>query len=427
MRDLALTLFIFGVLPYVFVRPHVGILLWSWLGYMNPHRLTYGFAFTMPFTQITAICTILAMIFTKDRQPFPFRGITIVWIIFVLWTFFTYMFALNPYGAAIEFNRWYKIAIMIICTFLLINNKEKLIQLVWVIAISIGFFGIKGGIFAIRTGFRYRISGPKDSFIGGNNEMALALLMVIPLMYFLFTVSEKKFIKLGLLGAILLSFFAVISSYSRGAFLGMSVMLFFLWLGTKHKLVTMGIVVAIIVAGIPFIPQKWFERMDTIETYQQDESAMSRINSWKFAFNLANDRPIIGGGYRTFTRQAFAKYAPNPDVVFDAHSIYFEMLGEQGYVGLILFLTIWALVFLEARKIKKLSKGNEELRWVVTLVTMIQVGLIAYMTSGAFLGMSYFDLPYHYMSIVVIAGLITRKVIQEETENGASRVLSYAR
>jgi len=50
MRDLFVTAVIFGLLPFIFKRPWVGILVWAWLSYMNPHRLAWGFALISPLT-----------------------------------------------------------------------------------------------------------------------------------------------------------------------------------------------------------------------------------------------------------------------------------------------------------------------------------------------------------------------------------------
>ncbi len=80
--------------------------------------------------------------------------------------------------------------------------------------------------------------------------------------------------------------------------------------------------------------------MWTIRDYQEDSSSMGRINAWHFAANLAADRPVVGGGFQVFTPELFQKYAPNPTDFHDAHSIYFESLAEQGYVGLALFVLI---------------------------------------------------------------------------------------
>ena len=59
------------------------------------------------------------------------------------------------------------------------------------------------------------------------------------------------------------------------------------------------------------MPDRWFERMRTIKTYEQDHSAMSRINSWHFAINLANAHPVLGRGYGAFTPELFAEFAPD--------------------------------------------------------------------------------------------------------------------
>lgn len=426
MRDLLLTLIVFGLLPYVMMRPYIGVLVWSWLGYMNPHRLTYGFAFSAPFVAITAAVTILSMLFSKEKKSFPWTGITVVWLLFIIWScFVTYWFAFNPNDAAWEFQRFTKIQIMILCTLILINNKDRLIQLVWVIAMSIGFFGIKGGVFAAATGLNYRVKGPPGTFIGGNNELALALLMVIPLFYFLFTVTKNRYLKWALVSFIFLCFLSVVASYSRGAFLGMAVMSFFLWWGVKRKVIILGLVVAVLVAGIPFVPDKWFDRMNTIETYKEDNSALERLNTWEMAINIANDR-IVGGGFKPFSRKTYQMYASNKEWVFDAHSVYFEVLASQGYVGLVLFMTMILLVLYRAQRIKTLCKNNEELAWMATLANMIKISLIAYMVSGAFLGMAYFDLPYHLISMIVILDMLYRKHVAQKVGNYDQRNISYA-
>lgn len=418
MRDLLLTLIVVGFLPYILMRPYIGVLVWSWLGYMNPHRLAYGFAFSAPFVAITAGATIVAMLFSKEKKSFPWSAITVVWLAFVIWScFVTYWFAIDPERAAEMLDRTLKIQIMVLCTLLLINSKERLTQLVWVIALSIGFYGIKGGIFAVLSGFNYMVKGPPGTFIGGNNELALALLMVIPLFYFLFTVTKRKYLKWALIVFMLLCFFSVIASYSRGALLGMAVMSLFLWWGMKNKIIVAGVVGVVLLIGLPFLPAAWFDRMNTIETYEEDQSANQRLNTWTMAINLANDRPLIGGGFKPFSEEAYRKYAPNPEWVFDAHSIYFDVLASQGYIGFALFMTMLFLVLYHAQRIKNKCKNMEELKWMGTLANMVQVCFIAYMVAGAFLGMAYFDLPYHLMSIVVILNVLYRKHMQQEAQS----------
>ena len=376
---------------------------------MNPHRYTWGFAYNMPFAQITAIALFLGMLFSKEKKSFPINSITSIWLLFVAWAVISTIFAMNIDNSLQELIRFIKIQIIVLCTMVLINSKERLIQLIWVIVVSIGFFGVKGGLFSIATGLKYSVSGPPDSFISGNTEIALAILMVVPLMYFLKLHTNNKYLQWALIGSMLLCAIAVIGSYSRGAFLAGIVTLIFLWFGMRRRVITAVVVISLAIAIFPFIPEKWYQRMDTIENYQEDGSAMGRINAWTMAFNLANSRPLTGGGFRSFTKENFAIYAPIPEKVHDAHSIYFEVLGEMGYIGLLLFLLIWMQVYLKACNIRKIARNSDELKWLADLAKMTQVSLLAYLTGGAFLGLAFFDLPYHLMCFIVISGMILKE------------------
>jgi probable O-glycosylation ligase (exosortase A-associated) len=151
------------------------------------------------------------------------------------------------------------------------------------------------------------------------------------------------------------------------------------------------------------MPQKWFERMETIRNYREDQSAMGRINAWGFAYNLARDRPFVGGGYEAFRAELFAYYAPDPEDVHDAHSIYFEVLGEHGFVGLFLFLGLGLLVWRSCSWIRRQARGDPELEGFSDLARMTQVSLVGYAVGGAFLGLAYFDLYYNLVGIVILA------------------------
>ena len=185
MRDIALTIVFFGILPLVLKRPYIGIYLWSWLGLMNPHRLTWGFAYALPFAQITAIVTLLSLFLSKERVRLPWTRESIVLLLFILWMLITTFFAFFPDQAWKQWDKVWKIMLMIYVTLMLINTREKLDWLVWVVVLSLGFYGVKGGIFTILTGGAFRVQGPAGTFIGGNNEIALALSMTIPLMRYL--------------------------------------------------------------------------------------------------------------------------------------------------------------------------------------------------------------------------------------------------
>ncbi|MCB5290578.1 O-antigen ligase family protein, partial [Bifidobacterium longum subsp. infantis] len=132
-----------------------------------------------------------------------------------------------------------------------------------------------------------------------------------------------------------------------------------------------------------FMPQSWYDRMNTIETHEEDKSAQGRINAWWTSFNMANDR-IFGGGFECWKRQVFAMYAPDPTNVRDVHSVVFEVLGEHGYIGLGLFFALGLCTWLSAGWSARRARKMPDIAWVADMMRMVQVSLIAYATAGLF-------------------------------------------
>lgn len=406
MRDLLVTAIVFGVLPFIFRRPWIGILLWCWLGYMNPHRQTWGFAYHMPFAYITAIVTIAALVFSKEKKEMIWSRETVLLLVFIGWMLFTTLFALYPDDAWAQWDKVWKIHLMLFLTVLIIKERQHLHWMVWVIALSLGYYGVKGGIFTVITGGQYRVWGPAGTFIGGNNEIALALIMLIPLIWYLYLQEPRKWVKHGLVAAMLLSGVAAIGTQSRGGFLALAAMGLFLWLKSRNKLMT-GIYMVIAISIMATVmPQSWYNRMDTIKTYKEDDSALGRINAWHTAFNVAKDR-VTGGGFETFRPPTFRKYAPEPFRVHDVHSIYFEIMGEHGFIGFFMFLLLALFAWLRANQLIRVCRNDPDRKWAADLAAMIQVSLVGYGVGGAFLGLAYFDLPYHLMIMLLLAAKFT--------------------
>lgn len=401
MRDLLVTLVVFGSIPLIFMRPYVGILVWCWLSFMNPHRLTYGFAYTMPFVMVVSLVTIACMMMTDDKVKIPKNPVTILLVVFFVYTSIMALFSLNPSGAYVEWDRFLKTMVMVFVTLILINNITKLHQLIWVIVLSFGLFGIKGGIFTLLTGGHHRVYGPEGSFFYDNNEMALVLLMTVPLMGYLFAETRSKWIKLFLAAMMGLSVLAILASYSRGALVGGAVLLAMMIWRAKQRILLSLVLSAVLGASLQFMPAEWFDRMSTISEYQKDDSAKGRLNAWEFAWNLARDQPM-GAGLRAFTKEAFRIYAPNPDDHHAAHSIYFQVLAEEGFPGLFMFLMLGLLTILLLRRTIKETKHLPELKRINNLASALYLCIIAYASGGAFLSLAYFDYFYQLIVLAVI-------------------------
>ena len=425
LRDIVVTLIILGALPYIIRAPWFGIIAWNWVGIMNPHRLGWGFAGSLPFAQVIGICTLVGLVFSKEKKSFPFTPLTVTLILFILWMCFTTLTALNGPDAVDGMVKMLKIQLVILLGLVLMQSRERIHWLVWTLVVSVGFYGVKGGIFTLIGGGSNMVLGPPGTFISGNTEIGLALLMMLPLMRYLQLNTEKKLVRWGLSIAMLLTGIAVLGTHSRGALLGAGVMVIAFWWKSRSKILLAGVMILAVPAFLAFMPQEWWAKMDTIQNYEQDASAMGRINAWHFAFNVATDRPF-GGGFEAFTPRWFERYAPVPDDFHDAHSIYFEILGEHGFVGLALFLLLMWLTWRTGSFIVTLTKAKPQFTWARDLALMAQVSLLAYWVAGAFLGLAYFDGYYLIISLLVLTRLVIERELKGAAENAAQPQLGTA-
>ena len=400
MRDLVLGPIIVGLAAYGLLHPWVGILGWTWLSIMSPHSLSWHMS-SMPVAATMAIATLLGVLLTRDRREFFVTREIIVLMLFMLWMCITLPFSFYFDESFNLWNRVMKIDLMVLVAMVVLYSKKHITTLAWVLAGSIGFYGIKGGLFTLTTGGNYKVWGPEGSYIDGNNEVALALVMIIPVMRFLQLTTASVRVKWGLALSMLLCAAAALGSYSRGALCAIGAMLVVLWWRSDKKAAGALILVVMGTVLLSYMPAEWWARMGTIGTYQEDASAGGRINAWWMAWNLAKTN-LFGGGFMIYTGDVFALYAPNPLDVHAAHSIYFMVLGEHGFIGLFLFLLLWFLVWLSAGRLRVQGQRLPQTQWLSHLGAMCQVSLAGYAVGGAFLSLSYYDLPYNILILVVL-------------------------
>jgi putative inorganic carbon (HCO3(-)) transporter len=401
MRDAIVFAVIFGLLPFVFKRPMIGIMLFTWVSLMNPHRLTYGAAYNFPFAMVIGLVTLAALFARRDPKRLPITPLTVMLILFMAWMTLTSFAAFEPDRAWTEWNRVMKTLFFVLVSMAALNNEKETKLFAAVVTLSLAFYGFKGGLFTIMSGGSSRVLGPDGTYITDNNDLALALLTTVPLVWYLHLQASQRWLKLALAGLALLTVASVIGSYSRGALLGGGAMLGLLWLKSGNKARTGLALLLLLPLVFVVMPEEWFGRMESINDYKEDSSALGRLNSWNFAFNVAKDN-LMGGGFLTFTPKVFALYAPNPTDVHAPHSIYFQVLGEHGFIGLAIFLSILFLGWRTGARIITFCKDKPDLQWARNLAAMCQVSLVGYAVGGAFLSLAYFDLLYDILIIVVL-------------------------
>ncbi|WP_229261746.1 putative O-glycosylation ligase, exosortase A system-associated [Duganella margarita] len=412
MRDIFVTIIVFASLPLIIKHPVNGVLMWIWISVMNPHTQSWGFAATFPFAQIVAVITLFSLATSRTPKTLPASGITFVLLAMVLWMNVTTLFALFPAASQAQLVKVMKIMLMSLVTMVVIRRREDVHRMIWVLVISLGYYGVKGGIFTVREGGNYLVWGPIGTFIGGNNEIALALIIAIPLMRYLQLSTNRRWVRHALTAAMLLSAMAALGSYSRGALLAIGAMLVLMWLKSQQKLLGAFILVLCTPLALLYMPERWTERMDSIASYEADSSAMGRINAWHMAYNLAKDR-FFGGGFEIADPSVFYLYAPDPTAVHAAHSIYFQALGEHGFIGLGLYLLLGTLTWRSASWVVRNSQHDPEWQWASNLAKMIQSSLIGFAVGGAFLSLLYFDVPYYLMAAVVALRALTAQRLAE--------------
>jgi len=420
MRDLLIALIVFGSIPFILLRPYLGLLMWSWLGYMNPYRLAYGFAYSFPWVQLIAIVTLIALIFSKESKKIPVSLISVLLILLLAWTGVTSYFAVDPASAWQSWEEFAKIQIMVLVTLMLVNTRQRMHWLVWIIVISIGFYGLKGGMFTLLKGGMFNVLGPPGSFIADNNALALALCMVLPLMRYLQTNTQRKWIYIGLTITMILTGIAVLGTYSRGGLIGLAVVSGALFLKSRRRLAVVAVVVVIGFAAYHFMPPQWMDRMVTLRNAENTDSGQTRIQSWQFAINVALNHPIVGGGFKVYESDAWWKrYGPQGAIQRAVHSVYFSVLGDQGFPGLVLFVGLLMVSWWSCSRVRKKTRSFPDQKWGYDLASMLQVTLVAYAAAGIFLPMAYFDLVYQLIAMCL---LLHTLIANEETSSSRSAI-----
>jgi probable O-glycosylation ligase (exosortase A-associated) len=383
---------------------------------MTPYRYTWTFAYDFRFAYIIAIVTLAAWFLSREPKKIVWSGVTVFMLAFWAWSTLTLQFAEFPGPANVRWEEMTKIVMMDgLVTMALFTTRARLDALIWVIVASIGFFGVKGGIFTIVTGGHYQVSGAPGSYFGENNALAAALLVTIPLMRYLQLQSPQRLVRWGLSGAMILCVFSVLGSQSRGGLVGLLVLVLVLFARTRKKLlVSLGLMAALSV-GFLFMPDSWHERMATLMNYQEDASAEGRLTAWAYGYEKALEKPLLGGGYEAFLGHGRS-----------AHSIYFQVMGEHGFVGFAFYVLFLGAVFLLAGSVVRRSADHPDLVWAKDLMRMVQASLVVFGCVGAFLSLAYFELIVHLGAITVVVNGMIRVTMRLSAPATAAAEKAYA-
>ncbi|HEX4159682.1 MAG TPA: putative O-glycosylation ligase, exosortase A system-associated [Rhizomicrobium sp.] len=401
MRDYFLVAAIAAGLAAALAYPFAGLILWTWFTLANPHDEVYSFAQSLPLNLVIAVVTVAAWLLSRERKLPPQQFLIWAIAIFLVWITFNSFFAVDPAWSWPYWDRTWKTFALGLLIAVLATTPVRIHAVVWACVLSLFYYGVKGGLFTLITGGVNHVIGPPNSQIGDNNALALALLVTIPLADYLRRQSANRWISLGIGAAMALTILSVVGSYSRGGLIGLGALaLAGLW-RTRRRMLYLALVGSATIIIVSFMPDAYWHRADTIQSAESDPSFHARTIAWQVSFDCAVDHfPFGSGFYSTQLPTVYNHYFPNEEA-HAAHSIFFQVLGEQGFIGLLIYLSIIWGAYANCAAIIKSGSRSPQFEWAVTLARMIQVSLFVFCVGGAALSMAYYDLFIICVSLTI--------------------------
>lgn len=422
MRDLILLGALLSVFPLILRAPQIGILTWVWVTLMTPQREVYGFLGNFELNFYIALLTAAAWMISKERKIAPLNPVTGLFVVFGIWVSITTYFALQYNFSYVQWDRAIKTLILALAIITITSTKARIQAVIWVMVLSLGYFGVKGGGFTLLTGGRHHVFGPENSMIEDNNALGLALVMILPFMNYLRVTTKTAWVRLSLLAGMGLTIVGIIGTYSRGALLALGVSGLAYAVKSRSGIIPL-VLGGLVIAALPsLVPSEWFSRMSTINSYDSDSSFEGRVEAWRTSFNIAEARPT-GGGFSSVNLGWVAQAYHSPGSLVAgraAHSIYFQVLGDHGFIGLLIYLLLLAAAWYNTSATLSAIRDRPELDWAAKLARMMQVSMIAFLVGGAALSMAYYD---GFLIIVALTGSLLLYVRRPATQQVAGKAV----
>ena len=425
MRDIITLVFMMGLAPLVIRSAFASLLMWSWANLSALGFYMYGFMAGVPYVMVFAVSTLVLMM-TQRKQivgRWELGGAQVLFLMFSLHALFVASFAYPGIERNWEIaTNLLKNILLCLLMPLLVVNRARLVAMVIIMALGLGGHGVVEGLKFLASGGAHIVLGnPK---LGDNNHFAQSVLLSVPLAFYLWQYSKTRPWRYALLGFMFLVAMAVIATKSRGGLIGFVCFGVWMVLMGRQKFKGLLIFAAIGLAIYAAAPASWFERMETLQSANEDASFMGRVTAWKRASAIAVENPVFGGGFRAVQapvifeqfryKQGLLGFVETPNVNYPAaaHSIYFEVLGDMGFVGLLIFVALMWTTFSARSEVQGLVRksGRDDLLWAADMVNALAGAMFIFLITGAALSAAFYD--FHYM-LVALADCVRRHVREQ--------------
>jgi probable O-glycosylation ligase (exosortase A-associated) len=436
MRDLVILGFLLALALCAFKRPFLFTMLYVYVDIVAPQRLSYYLLNSVPVSLIVFGLALAGYLFADKKNDSRFAPRQALLLMLLIYCGYTTLNPAAPQETVLEKWDWvWKALVFAIFLPLTLRTRLRIETLALVMVLSAGTLFITGGIKTLASGGGYGVLVllvDDNSGLYEGSIVSMAAIAAIPLILWLAkygTIFKPDWRVKGFAFALVFACLLIpVGTQARTGIVCIAVLGVLMLRFNKNRFLYAGMAGMLALAVIPFLPSSFTERADTIKNYQADESASTRIAVWKWTWDYAKANPF-GGGFNVYVLNSF-KYElkddpkrikedwefeweeeNGPRMVEDKgrafHSSYFEMLGEQGFPGLILWLAlhisgIWRMERL--RRIYNMSEKEEE-QWIAPFAIALLNAQIIYMVGALFVGIAF--QPFMYMLVGMQIGLDT--------------------
>ncbi len=432
MRDLFFVAFLLGLFGMGLRRPFLLVLAYAYVDIVSPQHLSYYLLNSVPVSMIAASLAIAGWIIADDKKHFSVAPRQFLMLVLLVYAYVTTVYADFPIDAQHKWEWAWKAIFWAIFLPLTLRTKLRIEAYLLVMVLAASSIIIVGGIKTVASGGGYgalNLMVANNSGLYEGSTISTVAIAIIPVILWLArygTIFPPDWrVRLFAYALIFACLLIPVGTEARTGLVCIGVLGILMLRDAKRRLIYMSLTALACLAAIPMLPQSFTTRMETIGTYQADESASTRLAVWAWTWDYVKEHPL-GGGFEAYRQnklrvQTVSSETAGPVQIIDQqlqedkarayHSSYFEMLGEQGFPGLILFLLIHGIGLMRMELLRRRHRGAEgENAWISPLATALQSGQIIYLVGSLFVGIAY--QPFIYMLLAVQIGfdtLVSRK------------------
>lgn len=398
---------ILAIAPLIFVQMAIirnlflGVALYLIFVYLQPGFRIAAIAAIRPTLLISAaLLTAWILNVIRHRVPVVINWQVKAYLMLLVLGFFSLFVAISKGMVAEVWIDLAKTFVTFWVMFSVVRTPRELFRITWLYAIIHILLSI-GGFSLFVTGGERRFGDLGGNFLGDENDAAMALLIMIPYMYFLLPITRRTIARLALIGGMALSGLTVLFSFSRGAFVGFLVMVFYMWAKSEKKVRTGVALLAVLAIFFAIMPPAFWQRIESVKNYSTEGSAQGRLDAWKGGIQMMLDNPLFGCGIGNFQRTYGERYNTISLRWTAAHSMYIDFIGQLGVPGIIYLLAVIALTLHTFRRARDVTRYIHDAEAVMVKQIMLgaECGFVTYLIATAFLSSMEYPHLWHFMAM----------------------------